>query len=255
MLLNLMKSVLLFLLVSGTAMSSVTITGTRIIFTGDNKDQVVRLNNKSMTTPALVQVWVDDGIKVNDINNKDIPFVVTPPVSRIEPNKGQSIRLIYNGMVLPQDKESVFYFNLLEIPPENASAEGPRLDIAFKTRIKLFYRPASLLKSNIIEQADKLVFEQVSNPQKGTGIKVTNPTVYYSNFSEMKVNIGGTVVKVNSDTADMVAPGSSVEFYGASALSGSISEINCSILNDYGSPTDIKLIKGTGPGFTAVKAK
>lgn len=249
---NLAKSFLFLLCVTSTAMSSVTITGTRIIFPGNSKDEVVRLNNKDKSSPALVQVWVDDGVKVNDINNKDIPFVVTPPVSRIEPLKGQSIRLIYNGMALPQDKESIFYFNMLEIPPEGKDDAPQRLDIAFKTRIKLFYRPAGLMKSGSVNEEDKLVIEQVNNAQKGTGIKVTNPTAYYFTFSEMNVNMSGKSVELN---ADMVAPGTSGEFYAGKPQSGSVSEINYTLLNDYGSPHTGKMVKGAGAGFTAVTVK
>ncbi|WP_180821372.1 fimbria/pilus periplasmic chaperone, partial [Vibrio parahaemolyticus] len=43
---------------------------------------------------------------------------------------------------LPQDRESVYYFNLREIPPR--SKEANVLQIALQTRIKLFYRPKAL---------------------------------------------------------------------------------------------------------------
>lgn len=247
---NLAKSFLIFLCTISTAISSVTITGTRIVFPGNSKDEVVRLNNKDNSTPALVQVWIDDGININDINNKDIPFVVTPPVSRIEPLKGQSIRLIYNGMSLPQDKESIYYFNALEIPSNSNDNSPQRLDIAFKTRIKLFYRPVGLMKSSSLQENDKLTFEVVSNAQKGTGVKIHNPTPYYFNFSEIKVTMNGKPVDLDSD---MIAPGKTGEFYSGKEQSGSISEINYSILDDYGSPRQVKMVKGAGTGFTEVK--
>lgn len=45
--------------------------------------------------------------------------------------------------MLAQDKESLYYFNLREIPPKTDKANT--LQIALQTRIKLFYRPAGLV--------------------------------------------------------------------------------------------------------------
>ena len=114
--LKLITAFVSLIFIAHSAYAGMTISGTRVIFPGNEREKTVRTTNKG-TTPLLVQVWVDDGGKNDDINNIKVPFTVTPPVYRIEPGKGQSIRLIYNGMSLPQDRESVFWFNLLEIPP------------------------------------------------------------------------------------------------------------------------------------------
>ncbi|WP_237742372.1 fimbria/pilus periplasmic chaperone, partial [Yersinia pestis] len=86
-----------------------------MIFPAAEKEVSIRTNNKGVQ-PALVQVWVDDGKTNANINSMKLPFMVTPPVFRVEPGKGQTVRMIYNGMALPQNKESVFWFNMLEIP-------------------------------------------------------------------------------------------------------------------------------------------
>ncbi|WP_234007321.1 fimbria/pilus periplasmic chaperone [Cronobacter malonaticus] len=114
--LNFIKIIAAFICGISTCTASMTISGTRIIFLGSEKDVSVRTNNKG-NQPALVQVWVDDGKTDSNINTVKVPFVVTPPVYRVEPGRGQSVRLVYNGMVLPQDRESVYWFNMLEIPP------------------------------------------------------------------------------------------------------------------------------------------
>lgn len=49
--------------------------------------------------------------------------------------------------VLPKDRESVFWFNVLEVPPKPDAATVANqslLQLAFRTRIKLFYRPEAL---------------------------------------------------------------------------------------------------------------
>ncbi|WP_409333365.1 fimbria/pilus periplasmic chaperone, partial [Escherichia coli] len=43
-----------------------------------------------------------------------VPFTATPPVSRIDAKRGQTIKLMYTASsALPKDRESVFWFNVL----------------------------------------------------------------------------------------------------------------------------------------------
>ncbi len=84
-----------------------------------------------MGRPSLTQVWVDDGRVQNQPEKDAAPFIVLPPIVRIEPGKGQSWRLVFNGSRLPQDRESLFWFNLLDIPPEPKMA---RLTITCSSR-------------------------------------------------------------------------------------------------------------------------
>ncbi|PLM40663.1 pilus assembly protein, partial [Klebsiella quasipneumoniae] len=100
-----------------SADASMVIDGTRIVFPGDKKEIAVRATNVG-ETPSLTQVWVDDGRVQNRPEKDSAPFIVLPPIVRIEPGKGQSWRLVFNGSRLPQDRESLFWFNLLDIPPE-----------------------------------------------------------------------------------------------------------------------------------------
>ncbi|WP_195430487.1 fimbrial biogenesis chaperone [Morganella morganii] len=254
MLVKSIKVLLISSLFSSLAYSGVIIEGTRIIFEGGKQEQVVRINNRDETQPALIQVWADDGINVDEINNSKLPFVITPPISRIEPGKGQSIRVIYNGMTLPQDKESVYYFNVLEIPAETAESKKAeqRLDIAFKTRIKLFYRPEALAKSSNVFELDKLKWSVVDLPGKGTALKVENPSPFYISITAIKTKINGKDVELRGE---MVAPMSSsvyVQDADSQKLNGNISDFTYAALNDYGSKVITQMVK-SGSGFTIVK--
>jgi P pilus assembly chaperone PapD len=81
----------------------------------------------------------------NQPEKDSAPFIVLPPIVRIEPGKGQSWRLVFNGSRLPQDRESLFWFNLLDIPPEPKNGTAINyLQLAIRSRIKLFYRPAGV---------------------------------------------------------------------------------------------------------------
>ncbi|PKH20863.1 pilus assembly protein [Enterobacterales bacterium CwR94] len=236
-----------FLASVATANAAMTISGTRIIFPGTQNEVNVRTNNKG-DAPALVQVWVDEGKKDANLNNVKVPFIVTPPVYRVEPGKGQSIRMIYNGMALPQDKESVFWFNLLEIPPKSKNTSEQRLELAFRTRIKIFYRPTALMKSSSEAERDKLQWESMFDPLRGMGIKVTNPTNYYFSFDSGSVMSVGRKIALN---VDMIPPGQNRIFYPANKIKSgeAISALEYKMINDYGATVTVKMHSVGTKGF------
>lgn len=245
---------LILLVASECSSASVTIAGTRIVFPGDAREVSVRTTNKG-TSPALVQVWIDDGKANENLDEVKTPFLVTPPIYRIEPGKGQSLRLMYNGLSLPQDRESVFWFNLLEIPPvSDTEKQGKnRLELAFRTRIKVFYRPKAL-DSDSTEQFSRLNWAVTNDSGHGMGITVTNPTPYYFSFDSGDAIRGGVKTRINMD---MVAPGASQTFYAAKGgeLSGEINKLTVKVINDYGTAIEKTLIKQPGIGFKVVDAQ
>ena len=92
-------------LCASNAKADIVISGTRIVYTQSSKDVVVNLDNHG-TKPLLVQTWLDDGRDGVNPQELKLPFIITPPVSRIDPKKGQSVRITYTGTPLPQDRES-----------------------------------------------------------------------------------------------------------------------------------------------------
>ncbi|EOI5730375.1 molecular chaperone [Cronobacter malonaticus] len=242
--LNFLRIIFVFLCGISSCTASMTISGTRIIFPGNEKDVSVRTNNKG-GQPALVQVWVDDGKTDSNINTVKIPFVVTPPVYRVEPGRGQSVRLVYNGMALPQDRESVYWFNMLEIPPApDDNIKRNRLELAFRTRIKIFYRPQTLT-GNSEASVDKLRWKMITDSDKGVGIEVTNTTPYFFSFDTAKLNTKTSKIEL---MMDMVAPGATARFYPTKKLTSSVSvnSVNFWLLNDYGASVMKTLKPGDG---------
>lgn len=122
-------------------MADIVISGTRVIYKSDQKSVSVRLENKG-NSHLLVQSWLDTGDDNAEPGSINVPFTATPPVSRIDAKRGQTIKLMYTGStVLPSDKESVFWFNVLEVPPKPDASKVENqslLQLAFRTRIKLF---------------------------------------------------------------------------------------------------------------------
>ncbi|WP_272539742.1 fimbrial biogenesis chaperone [Providencia sp. PROV197] len=135
---------LLILFFSFSSQGSVVVNGTRVIYSGNEKEVTVKLSNKG-EYPVLVQSWIDDGDQNALPENINVPFFLTPPINRIEPNKSQTLRISYTGNKDHlKNEESIYWLNVLEIPPAPKADDSQienNLQIAFRTRIKLFYRP------------------------------------------------------------------------------------------------------------------
>ncbi|WP_372558632.1 molecular chaperone [Yersinia sp. 1652 StPb PI] len=204
------------LLLTTTAQAGIAIGLTRVVVTGDDKSGSVQILNKG-NRPALLQLWVDNNIAEMDksIEQIKVPFVVDTPVFRLDPQTNKSVRIYYTGTAgqLPSDRESMFWLNVLEVPPKTASpqAAGNEVQIAFRSRIKLFYRPAGIPASSegVLNQ---LSFRWI--PEGSGGVfRVTNPTPFNVTFQTVEIaqskSAARTPVKLGND--DMVAPKSSID--------------------------------------------
>lgn len=205
-------------LFSTSSLASVVISGTRVIYPSDAREVSVKLSNVG-STPVLIQSWIDTGDSTAKPSAIRVPFVLTPPINRVEPSKGQTLRISYAGGALPMDKESVFWLNVLEVPAKNAAkADENTLQMAFRSRIKLFYRPAGLT-GNANDAAKAVTWSA-----KGNTLQATNPTPYYVSFAN---------VMVNSKKVDglMVAPRES-QIFALPANAGN--KVSGEFVNDYG---------------------
>ncbi|WP_125451907.1 fimbrial chaperone [[Enterobacter] lignolyticus] len=227
------------LLITPLAQADIVLSGTRIIYKGDQKDVTLRMENKG-PRPLLVQTWIDTGSENADPSAIAVPFTVTPPVSRVDAKRGQTVKVTWTGsQKLPDDRESLFWFNALEVPPKMSDAEAKNkniLQLAFRTRIKLFYRPVNL-KGNASDAPKQLTWRLQLSGGK-LALLATNPTPFHVSFSELKLVSGGKKYDVN---AHMVAPkgNSEMTVKGLSAApSGAIVEY--SAINDFGGAIDGK---------------
>jgi chaperone protein EcpD len=184
------------------AHAGVVIVGTRIIFDAKDKDRTIQLNNQD-DAPAMIQAWIDAGDADAKASEIRVPFVLTPPLARIEPRQGQSLRLLHTpqGMPgLPVDRESVFYFNVLEIPPRrDAGQDENLLQLAVRSRIKLFYRPEGL-EGKSREAPARLTWKQ-GRDADGAYLEVHNPSRYHVSLAA--ASVGGA----SASEPAMIAPG------------------------------------------------
>lgn len=217
-----MKRISLSLLVTGALCSlfsqstfaAIALDRTRAVFNGSEKNLVLNISNDNKKEPYLAQAWLEDthGKKLTDY------LVVTPPMQRIEAGAKSMIRITALPSVssLPQDRESLFYFSVREVPPRS---DRPNvLQLALQTRIKLFYRPAGIIPERFSRQDDKLVLHKVSG-----GYRVENPTPYYMTLLGIRGQ-GGSTDK--GFKAVMIAPMSSETVKSSATGNPSIITIN-----------------------------
>lgn len=169
-------------LFSANTLASVVISGTRVIYPSDAKEVSVKISNGG-SSAVLLQSWIDNGDSDAKPSAIKVPFVLTPPMNRVEPSKGQTLRISYAGGTLPLDKESVFWLNVLEVPAKSqAKSDVNRLQMAFRSRIKLFFRPAGL-QGNANDAAKALTWSS-----QGNRLQASNPTPYYASLVNLSVN-------------------------------------------------------------------
>jgi len=179
-----------------TAQAAVTVMGTRVVYNAFDRDVTIQLSNAG-NTPSLVQTWVDLGDPKAQPQDIDAPFVLSPPMFRIDPNHKQNLRMVFTGKVLPKDRESLYWLNVLEIPPKPSESAGENyLQFSVRSRLKIFYRPANLPgDANKAAQSVKWQIKRESNRESAKGnqeetIRITadNPTPYHVSFAEIRLN-------------------------------------------------------------------
>ncbi|WP_333501120.1 fimbria/pilus periplasmic chaperone [Kluyvera genomosp. 2] len=231
-------SVAAFLMMSGyisQAAASVTMVGTRIIYHAEEKSVDVTLKNKDQF-PYVISTWFDEGVMTDGPSKSvRVPFIVTPPAFRIQPNNGQVIRIVFTGnKKLPQDRESLFYFNFLQVPPSNnqggtATTKQNSLLVMLRNRVKLFYRPAGLA-TDAKDMLDNLKVAAAHHNNKA-GVVIRNEQPYYVTITGLK--IAGTS-KIYAPKNDMIAPFSSEIYVFPGARPSAVNSVEVTLINDQG---------------------
>ena len=182
------KTILLaaLLLSTGHSWANIVINGTRVLYPENSKEVIVQLINTG-DAPALVQSWIDDGDINSTPETAKVPFLLSPPVIKVSEHNGQQLRIKKLPANLPADRESVFFLNVLDIPPKPENLQNQNtVQLAIKSRIKLFYRPASL-SGKLDDAAGKLTL--IAN---GKAFRVVNNSPFHitvANISQGKTKL------------------------------------------------------------------
>lgn len=169
--------------------ASIVLYGTRIVFPADQREVTLKIVNVG-DKPALAQAWLDDGSELNAQRAAEVPFVVAPSLTRMESEAQQTLRIVYTGQPLPADRESLFWLNVLDIPPKDES-QAPadtsgQLALAFRTRIKLMYRPKDL-PGKSEDAPEKLQWSMGADASGKPVLQARNATPYVVNLGYVEL--------------------------------------------------------------------
>jgi len=206
-----------------TALAGVIIGGTRIIYDASKKESSLSIKNPEKKSPFLIQSWFE---KHPDTPGDSIPFIITPPLFRLDAGKENILRIVRTGGNLPEDRESIYLANIKSIPASQDTNQN-RLIISVKTQIKLIYRP-EILKPDADQAHKQLVFAY-HNGQ----LSIKNPTAYYVSFHRLLVD------NLPINDLLMVAPQSSIN---VPLKTDKASTVTWQAINDYGGVTEAQTI-------------
>jgi len=208
------SGMMVLLLPALTYAGGVALSTTRVIYPAEKKEASLTVSNNDKKEDFLIQSWVEDAS-----GNKKTPFIVTPPLFQLDHGKDNVLRIVNVGAGLPQDRESVYWLNVKSIPPRSENVNV--LQIAVRTRLKLFYRPAGLT-GKPLDAEGLLQFRQ-----QGQQLMVTNPSGYNLTLGRVTVN------QKELKTLGMV-PAKGQLALTLPAASSHAGQVEYTVINDFG---------------------
>ena len=206
---------------------SVGLGKTRIIYNPATSGAVISVSN-SNEFPVLVQ----SSVKPADEKEGAAPFVVTPPLFRLDAKQQSRLRVVMTQDVKVKDKESLYWLCAMGIPPEqgdawaedNASVKSANtaslnVSVRMSQCIKLILRPEA------VKGQPQDVASSVTWRREGDKLIANNPTPFYMNVKTLSV--GGKDVP----DMDYIPPMDSRSFGVPRGASGKVS---WTIVNDLG---------------------
>ena len=205
--------------VSQCIAGGIVLERTRVIYDAGKKEAALPVANRSENLPYLLQSWVD-----NVQGTARGPFIITPPLFRLDAGSDSSLRIIKSSGNIANNKESLFFINVRAIPAKSQSDdENNTLTLVFKTRIKLFYRPENLV-GKPYDAYKSLEYKYENNE-----LNIYNPSAYYVVFAGLALGKTDLTNKI-----DYIAPGEHKRL-AVSAAAGKT--VQWAAINDYGGTT------------------
>ncbi|WP_345830775.1 fimbria/pilus periplasmic chaperone [Erwinia sp. HDF1-3R] len=198
---------------------------TRVIYNPDASGAALSVSNQQ-DFPILVQgkVYAED-------KKSAAPFIVTPPLFRLEAGQQSRLRIVRTGGTAAPDRESLQWLCIGGIPPkdtdvwagDNAGKSSKsvalNLEVSAHNCIKLLVRPSGV-KGTPVRAAAALTWRRQGNKLSGY-----NASPFYMNLSS--VTVGGRPVK----GLDYVAPFAERSFTLPEGASG---KVEWKIITDVG---------------------
>lgn len=171
---------------STSAPAGISFYTLRVIYPESEKNGVSLTAYNKSSSPYLIQSWIrpvdatTGDVEMNANGSKLMPFVVTPPLARLEANGELPLRIRRNDAELPDDRESVFFISVKALPTQKSGSEQMVMTVV--SNLKIFYRPGKLLKRAVADVSHKLTFKR-----EGGELIAVNPSPYWLTFSRLSI--------------------------------------------------------------------
>lgn len=228
----------LVMILSAGAQAGIVLNTTRVIYPAKDKEVSFGVHN-SGGGEILLQSWLESDAG----GTVDLPFVIIPALARMPGDGKQLLRIMYAGVDMPMDRESVFWLNVQEIPQ---TAAKNALQIAIRQRIKVFFRPQGL-KAEPALAPEKLQWRLLEDDV----LQVSNPGPYYVSMVRVEVRDGTThVMKKDSQ---MLAPNQSLNMPLVRSASGRPLSLSFISINDFGGQVPYRATLTARESINAIK--
>jgi len=218
----------LVLMAALPAQAQLSIPGTRVVFPAKQSEVVVPVKNRS-DAPVLVQAWVSDGDADQPPEASKAPFVLAPPMVRLDAGRDTPIRIRQVSAAAPSDgREHLYWLNILAIPPRAKGGEN-NLELAVRSRYKFLYRPEALPPPPV----DRMEGVVVSMRNDGGSVFLVfkNSTAYHLNLGRVAIVHGGAETELDNPFAP---PFGEAVIAVPSMAAGGMMEVRFSWLDDDG---------------------
>lgn len=167
--------------------NGITFNFTRVILTDKDAKGVFFKATNNNSFPVLIQAWSSNidtntgAVSYIQKSNKT-PFIVLPPLQRVDPGEDFTLQLRLNGEPVQALKESVYLLSFKAIPVSGANPKNQFL-VTVVTNLKVFIRN-KLQDNGGVPSAIK----KISASWVPEGIVINNPTPYWLTMSSMKID-------------------------------------------------------------------
>ncbi|ELE9730696.1 fimbria/pilus periplasmic chaperone [Enterobacter kobei] len=187
-------------IVQNTRVFKLGLGATRIIYHPGQAGATLSATNPQ-SFPVLVQSQV-----FNEDRKTQAPFVVTPPLFRLDPGQRNVLRILGTGSSKTGTQESLYWLCVTGIPPKDgdvwaeerkngaASLAQVNMEVSTHMCIKLINRPAGL-NGNLMQAANALHWTR-----EDKAVVARNDSPYYISFSSLEVD------GRRADHPDYIAP-------------------------------------------------
>ncbi|MGE8572422.1 MAG: molecular chaperone [Acinetobacter amyesii] len=235
---SLFKTALLAGLFPFTAANAeIIIHGTRVIYPSDAREITLQVSNNG-NKPSLVQAWIDEGNASSTPDQSQAPFMITPPISRVDSQKGQTLRIsaLPKAGSLSKTQETLYWLNILDIPPKPTAKnvnDVPEnfLQLAIRSRIKFFYRPSEL-KDDVSTAPSNLQWSV-----QGNQLNVKNPTPFHITLTSINQDNAGKRIDLTNEGL-MLKPFSEDH---VALKTANTSKMVFTSINDYGGRVELPI--------------